>query len=166
MTKQQRLQQYGRIHRAKAKLGLADEDYRDLLEAITGERSCTRMTDRQVNRCLDWLNYLQGIRPQPRGFARDGLSPHANLVGLASAISRIVPPGYQVNPIRSPKWQERVAGRSCAFFDEFTVDELTRLVEGVKAIFRRLGQRDTETLHDKPLTAGEQALSADAERVG
>lgn len=154
MNAVQTRQQIGRIHAAKKTLGLAEPEYRRLLESLTGVESCARMTDRQINHVLDWLNFLAGRRPrQPVNFDRTGLgNPHANMVRVCYAVADIIPPGFTKSPLRSMKWQERVTGRCCAFFEEFAEEELWKLIEGLKAIFRRAGQRDTATLDQHPLS--------------
>lgn len=138
MTPAQRRAQVGRIHAAGTALGLNELEYRDLLDALCGCRSCSAMTDRQVNHALDWLNYLAGRRSrQPVSFAPDG--GQANLVRLCYAIRQVVPPGFERAPMLSSAWRERTAGRS-APLEELTAGELVKLVEGIKAIFRRAGR--------------------------
>lgn len=156
MTPQQRRAQIGRIHAAKAALALPDAEYRQLLASLTGLESCSQMDDRDINHVLDWLNWLSGRRPrQPISFARRGVDPHANLVRLCYAVTAIVPPGYEVSPLRSMAWQERTCGRCAAFYEELTSDELTKLLEGLKGIFRRLGCRGPGTLDNEPLEASQ-----------
>ncbi len=154
MNALQRRQQIGRIHAAKTTLGLGDDEYRSLLEALTGFRSCSDMTDRLINHVLDWLNWMAGRRArQPISFDRLGRDPHANLVSVCYAVAKIVPPGYEVSPIRSMVWQERTCGKSAAFFEDLSSGELWRLIEGLKAIFARAGTRHQETtLDQKPLS--------------
>jgi hypothetical protein len=147
--------QIGRIHAAQSRLALDDSGYRELLESLTGCRSCTEMTDRQVNHALDWLNYISGRRArQPLSFDRRAASDcHANHVRLCTAVSQIVPPGYEKSPLRSMTWQTRTCGRCAAFFEDLTIEELYKLIEGLKAIFRRAGTRGTQALDDLPLSA-------------
>ena len=155
MTPVQRRQQIGRIHQAKHAMHLGETEYRQLLQSLTGCTSCTELDDRGVNHVLDWLNYLSGHRArQPISFDRLGRDPHANLVSVCYAIRDIVPPGYQVNPIRSMDWQTRTAGRCAAFFEDFKTHELWRLIEGVKVIFARAGTRfHSETLAGRALSS-------------
>lgn len=42
-----------KIHIAKKALGLSDDDYRMVLESVTGRDSCGKMSDRQLNKVLD-----------------------------------------------------------------------------------------------------------------
>lgn len=42
-----------KIHIAKKDLGLGDDDYRLVLETVTGRDSCGDMSDRQLNKVLD-----------------------------------------------------------------------------------------------------------------
>lgn len=152
MTPEQRRQQIGRIHQAKARLGLDDNAYRDLLAGLAGERSCTRLDDRQINRVLDWMFWMAGIRKrQPLDFSRTGDNAHANLVRVCYALRDYVPPGFSRPPMRSQTWQERTCGRSVAFFEELDPDELWRLIEGLKAIARRYSNRGSATLDEVPL---------------
>lgn len=148
----QRRQQLGRIHAAAKTLGLEGDAYRDLLESLTGLRSCADMDDRQVNHVLDWLNWMAGRRPlQPRSFSRHGADAHANLTRVCYAIQDCLPPGYERPPMRSQTWLIRTAGRPATGFEEYTPDELWRLIEGLKAIYKRGGQRRSETLDELPL---------------
>ncbi len=153
MNAQQRRLQIGRIHAAKKVLGLGDDEYRHLLETFVGVQSCKDMNNRQINHTLDWLNYLSGRRSrQPMLCGRfDGQGGHINMVRLCYAISRIIPAGYEKSPMQSMTWQTRTCGRCAAFFEELSEHELWKLIEGVKAIFRRTGQRDTRDLAEKPL---------------
>lgn len=158
MDRRQRNAQVGRIHQAAKAMGLGDGEYRDLLETLTGCRTCRAMSDRQVNHAVDWMFYLSGRRTKrPPAFGQfpAGGAPHANLVRVAIAVASVVPPGYAVNPIRSPRWQRRVAGRACDDFGDFTVNELSKLIEGVKAVFARAGARGQATLDDEPLVGKE-----------
>ncbi|MCE5279410.1 MAG: phage protein GemA/Gp16 family protein [Planctomycetaceae bacterium] len=149
MNATQRLQQYGRIHKAKKNLGLDDAAYRQLLTSLTGVDSCKAMTDRQVNHALDWLNYFAGVRyKMPTPFGRVGASgdAKANLVALCYAIAHIVPPGWTKPPLRSMQWQERTCGRCSPAFEDMEIEDLTKLIEGVKAIFYRMGLRSNVPL--------------------
>jgi len=152
MTPIQRRQQIGRIHAAKGVLGLAERDYRELLVGLTGEDSTKALNDRQINHVLDWLNFLSGRRgQQPMSFDRTKASHKENLVRLCYAVCGIVPAGYTKPPLLSESWQVRMTGRFEAHFEAFNLTELRVLVEGLKSIFRRAGQRDTETLADRRL---------------
>jgi hypothetical protein len=152
MTALQRRQQIGRIHAAKTALGLEDRDYRELLAGLTGEESTMAMSDRQLNHVLDWMNFLSGRRfKQPLSFDRSGAGSKENLVRLCYAVCAIVPPGYAKAPLLSESWQTRMTGRFEKNFEAFDEDELSKLIEGLKSIFRRQGQRHDETLDQKPL---------------
>ena len=152
MTSMQRHQQIGRIHAAKKQLGFKELDYREFLQGLTGLESCSEMTDRQLNHVLDWMNYLSGRRKQqPLSFSRSGQDVIANHVRLLYAICAIIPQGYSKPPLLSESWQIRMTGRFEQHFERFDQDELHRLVEGIKAIFRRVGQRGLQTLDEKPL---------------
>ena len=114
------------------------------------------MTDCQINLVLDWLNYLSGRRPnQPQSFSRAAGNAKENLVRLCYAVCAIVPPGYEHAPLLSQSWQTRMTGRFEEHFEAFSVDELLRLIEGLKHIFRNQGQRDTQSLIAR--TKGEAA---------
>ena len=157
-----RRQQVGRIHAARQVLGLSEQDYRELLSGLTGEDSTTAMTDRQINHVLDWLNYLSGRRPrQPLSFDRSRASAKENLVRLLYAVCAIVPPGYERAPLLSESWQTRMTGRFERHFEAFDFEDLYKLVEGIKAIFRRQGQRDTEALTDRRHNTASKPLWGD-----
>jgi hypothetical protein len=165
MTPEQRRGQIGRIHAAAASLDLRGMDYRDLLLTLTGgptspvaKASCRSMSDRQINHVLDWLNYLAGRRArQPLSFPPGTGNAQVNLARLCHAIADIVPPGFERPPLRSASWQHRTAGRAAESFDDFEQDELRKLVEGLKAIFRRAGDRGTATLDSAPLDSPKPA---------
>jgi len=148
MDRKQRHRQLGRIHAAKRDMGLADAAYRDLLEALTGERSCRELSDRQVNHVLDWLNYLSGRRGRrPAFFGRLGRTGDgkANLAALCHALCGVVPDGYEVSPMQSDAWRRRTCG-GAGPFEELNGYQLTKLIEGFKAISRRreAGAANTE----------------------
>ena len=152
MNSVQRRQQLGRIHAAAKTIGLDDGEYRDLLDSLTGLRSCAEMDDAQVNHVLDWLNWMAGRRAiQPRSFSKYGPDAHASLVRVCYAIAGCLPPGYEHPPMRSESWLIRTAGRAIQGFEGYTSDELWRLIEGLKAIFRRGGQRGVHTLDQRRL---------------
>jgi hypothetical protein len=146
MNALQRRQQIGRIHACKSTLHLAEADYRELLTGLTGLESTKEMTDAQVNHVLDWMNFLAGRRRQPLSFNRNADQARSNLVRLCYAICGIVPPGYETAPMLSESWQVRMVGRFEPHFEAFQFEELMKLIEGLKYIFRRQGQRDTESL--------------------
>ena len=152
MTRQQRHAQLGRIHAAARQLRLDEDAYRDLLEGLTGVRSAGDMTDQQLNHSLDWLAYLAGWRQiQPRSFGRDG-GARANLARLLRAIQDLIPPGYDRPPLRAQSFITRTSGAADRLpFEQMTVPMLTRLIEAVKAIWRRAGHRHGETLDQLPL---------------
>lgn len=54
------------INIAKGKLGLADDDYRDLLERVTGKRSLRDMTEKERLSVLDDLK-SKGFQMQRKG---------------------------------------------------------------------------------------------------
>lgn len=152
MNRATRNRQIGRIHGAARHLCPDRADYEDLLEALTGERSCADLSDRQVNHVLDWMYYLLGRRrAQPRSFSHSGGDAKSNLVRLCYALARQAPPGYEVSPLGSKAWQVRTCGRCAVAFEQLSARELSKLVEGVKAIYRRLGRRDTETFSQRPV---------------
>jgi phage gp16-like protein len=62
--------QIGAIHAVKARLGLDDAAYRDVIEALTGQRSAKGLTAPQAARVLDHFNGLSG---QPRSTFKSGL---------------------------------------------------------------------------------------------
>ena len=135
----QRRQQVGRVHAAKGQLGLGDDEYRQLVESLTGQRSCTGMSDRQLNHVLDWLNWMTGRRHrQPLAFDGHACADvHANMVRLCYATANILPAGYERSPMRSMTWQVRTCGRCSAFFEDLGIEDLTKLIEGLKAILAR-----------------------------
>lgn len=140
MNTRQRNQQIGRIHGAAKQLGMTGEKYRQFLDTLTGCRSCSDMDDSQINHTLDWMYWLLGRRKiQPKSFRRSGQSTHVNLVRLCYAIRDYTPAGYHHPPMRSMSWQERTCGRSAAQYELLDEDELWRLIEGIKAIARRMG---------------------------
>lgn len=53
-----------KIHVGKKQLGLADEDYRDLLEGATGKRSSADMNERERGAVLEAMKAL-GFTPKP-----------------------------------------------------------------------------------------------------
>lgn len=148
----QRRKQLGRIHQAAKQLGLKGDAYRDLLASLTGQRSCKELTDSQINHVLDWLFFMTGRRhQQPKTFDRTGSNAHVNLVRVCYALANSIPPGFSRPPMRSQTWQERTCGRHAAFFEELDSGELWKLIEGLKAIYRRSGQRGSETLDERRL---------------
>jgi hypothetical protein len=164
MNALQRRQQIGRIHAARSALKWSDRDYREMLDGLTGLTSCSDMTDGQINHVLDWLSFFTGRRArQPLSFRRDGLSPVEGLSRLLYAVSGIVPPGYKSSPLQSESWLIRMTGRAVGFH-EYDQAELSKLVEGIKAVFRRAGQRSSETLDDLPL-GPERLFKAFARKV-
>ena len=64
-----RRQLLGKVHIAKAALGLDDETYRDLLEARTGRRSAAKCSNAQL---VDLIEHFkaQGFKPKPKVPAR------------------------------------------------------------------------------------------------
>ncbi|MEO0558208.1 MAG: regulatory protein GemA [Bacteroidota bacterium] len=66
-TRNRRTGQLSAIHVLKSKLGLEDDDYRDILEGITGKRSSAQLTDRGRQRVLDHLRWMEsgGQTPDP-----------------------------------------------------------------------------------------------------
>lgn len=151
-----RKKQYGRIRLAKKKLGLGEKQYRDLLATLTGTRSCREMGDRQINHTLDWLNFLNGTRVQrPASFGQyHGEYARANLVRLCYSLELIVPPGYAKSPLMVPQWQQRTCGCSAQRYEDFDEEQLWKLIEGLKAIFRHLGTRKHADLETEPLSDG------------
>lgn len=150
----QRRQQMGRIHAAKSALKLDDDGYRDLLESLTGLRSSTDMEDSQLNHVLDWLNWLSGRRAQqPLSFGLRGRNSQVNLIRVCYALAKIVPPGFTKSPMASMTWQERMVGRCVTHFELLSGEECGKLIEGMKAIWRRLGKRSSETLDQLPLNS-------------
>jgi hypothetical protein len=153
MNPTQRRQQLGRIHAAKRQLELTDDGYRDLLESLTGLRSAADLTDGQINHVLDWLAYLAGWRvAQPRSFGPRG-SAQPNLARVCKALANVIPPGFSRPPLGSDSWVARTARCDVLGtpFEDMTVAELTRLLEAIKAISRRAGQRRNETLDELPI---------------
>lgn len=141
MTPEQRRYQLGRIHGAARILNLSDGDYRDLLEQLTGLRSCSDMDDRQLNHVMDWLAWMTGTRRQrPAVFGRYSRempgAARVHLVRMAHAMTAHPPAGYETSPIRSPAWRLRTCG-SGAEIDDLTADQLVKLIEGAKAIAGR-----------------------------
>lgn len=54
---------HAKIHIAKKELGIHDDDYRDLLERVTGARSSSNLSDRQIGAVLDEFKRL-GWKPR------------------------------------------------------------------------------------------------------
>jgi len=54
-----------KIHIAKKELGLDDETYRDTLEGITGKRSASELSDKQLATVLDVFK-KHGFKPKKR----------------------------------------------------------------------------------------------------
>lgn len=55
------------IHIGKKKLGLDDDTYRDMLEALTGKRSCSNMTPAELRKVIAEMDKDSGGRVyQPR----------------------------------------------------------------------------------------------------
>jgi phage gp16-like protein len=52
MTTDFRKSMLAKIHVAKKQLGLTDDDYRDVIEAQTGERSASQLNNRQLDQLL------------------------------------------------------------------------------------------------------------------
>ena len=69
-TPRHRKAQLAAIHVAKKTLGIDDEDYRDILETLTGRRSCKHMSELERARVLDHFRKL-GFKPR-KGFKRIG----------------------------------------------------------------------------------------------
>jgi hypothetical protein len=93
----------------------------------------------------------------PASWGHRGRDPHVNLVRLCYALVDLLPPGYHHPPLRSQTWIERTAGRPAAFFEDLDTDELTRLIEGLKAIYWRAQQAAPET---PPFQPGRRPASA------
>ena len=52
------------IHIGKANMGLSDDDYRAVLEGVTGKQSCKDMTERQLTAVLRFMR-RNGFEQQP-----------------------------------------------------------------------------------------------------
>ncbi|MDC7787999.1 regulatory protein GemA [Rhodoplanes sp. TEM] len=66
--------QIGAMHALKARLGLDDAAYRDLIEGLTGQRSARALTGAQAGVVIDHLKVLSGQRPNvPRTAFESGL---------------------------------------------------------------------------------------------
>lgn len=77
------LRQIGAMHALKARLGLDDTAYRDLIEGLTGQRSAKALTGAQAGVVIDQLKTLSGQRPNvPRSAFETGL-PATIPAGLA-----------------------------------------------------------------------------------
>jgi len=137
MTPKQRHAQIGRIHAAAKSLGFDQTRYREFLEVLTGQRSCSEMTDRQINHAMDWFAWLTGRRnARPRSFCKDGGSVK-NMARMAYALADVKPEGWQEPPLSSPGWLQRMTGRVETAYEAYSEDELYILIEGLKAICRR-----------------------------
>ncbi|WP_102226852.1 regulatory protein GemA [Acidimangrovimonas sediminis] len=67
------------INIAKAELAIDDDDYRDLLERVTGQRSLRAMSERQKRDVLDELKRL-GFRVKTSRPARTASKPYIRLI--------------------------------------------------------------------------------------
>ena len=80
-----------KIHIGKKRLGLADDDYRDLLERATGKRSSADMSERERGAVLEEMRRL-GFKPKPapgRRFKRKAPKPYvAKIYALWGELQR------------------------------------------------------------------------------
>lgn len=65
-----------KVHMAKKALGLEDDDYRDVVEAVTGHRSAADCSDVQLGRLIQHFK-ARGFSDQPRKPARTAFAPAA-----------------------------------------------------------------------------------------
>ena len=140
MDKLQRNKQIGRIHGAKKKLGWSETQYREFCENLTDKRSCKDMSDQEINLLVDWMFYFTGRRKrQPLLFSAKNENGHSRLVRLVESLANSIPPEFSKPPLKSASWQQRTAGKSVERFDELNIQELTKLIEGLKSIYARAG---------------------------
>jgi phage gp16-like protein len=82
-------------------LGIADDDYRLMLERLTGETSSTRCSDAQLGLVLDELK-RKGWRPRPAAVARRGSKPRAADHPLARKARALWISLHQLGEVRDP----------------------------------------------------------------
>ena len=66
------------VHVARRELGLEEDDYRDLLERTTGQRSAKGLTRAQVDAFVDEVKRM-GFRPKGQGGGKPLSGPHAKI---------------------------------------------------------------------------------------
>lgn len=134
---------------ARRELGLEEDDYRALLQRVTGRRSATELDDRQIGRVLDVLKG-QGWQGQPR---RQGDRPRPAASPVARKARALWISLHQLGVVRDPSERalEAFAKRQLGVerLNWARASDGHRLIEALKAMAERAGWRqDTPGLTD------------------
>lgn len=98
------------IHTGRRALGMDEDTYRDMLERLTGKRSCTGLTDSQLSTVVQHLRYL-GFDPAgaPETAGQRTLIRrvwlHMHRAGIVRDRSLRALDAYCVRTVRSPLWR-------------------------------------------------------------
>jgi phage gp16-like protein len=129
------------IHVGQRQLGLADEDYRDLLERATGKRSSADMSERERGAVIEAMKLL-GFKPAPAAGARAKKAPKAYVGKIYALWGELERLGALADP--SPKGL-------CAFVHRQTgldraewlgPEQANKVTEGLKAWVARARMDD------------------------
>jgi phage gp16-like protein len=122
-----------KIHIGKKQLGLAEDDYRDLLERVTGHRSSAAMSEGQRQAVLSEMQRL-GFKAAP---AAKNKSPHAHVRKVFAVWGDMVRKGQLRQPDKAAlhSFCERQTGIKNA--EWLSPEQASKVVEGLKAMQRR-----------------------------
>lgn len=152
-----------RLQIARRELGLEEEDYRALLERVTGRRSATELDDRQIGRVLDVLKG-QGHDGRP---ARAGARARPANSPVARKARALWISLHQLGVVRDPSEKALEAfGRRQLGVERLNwarASEGHRLIEALKAMAERAGWRqDTPGVTDPAAVAATLKMRLEA----
>lgn len=137
------------IHVAKRELGLSDDEYRDLLYAVTGKRSSKDLTAAEAKEVVATLERL-GFKPLgPRPAGRPTEAQVAFIKNLWREAAR--------QPSESYLGVWLLRGYGVNRPEELTFDDASRVIEALKAMKRRAARE-----HMKEMKEGEEGAPTPA----
>ena len=138
---------------ARRELGLEEDDYRALLQRVTGRRSATELDDRQIGRVLDVLKGQGWPDKRNMGQRRAGDRPRPAASPVARKARALWISLHQLGVVRDPSERalEAFARRQLGVerLNWARASDGHRLIEALKAMAERAGWRqDTPGLTD------------------